>query len=93
MEKLVNVLKDRLNQNRLSRTVAAARDLETTKRVMPLFVVPKSLRDGVLVVEIDTPLHAYFFRQDIEAATERINAAIGRIVVTQIRLRVLHQDG
>lgn len=90
MDSLSDAMKHRLDRHGLDQAISIATDLETTKRILPRFANPKSLRGGVLWVEIDTPAHAYFFKQDIDNTVERINAALGKSLVTDIRIRISH---
>ncbi len=92
MDSLFDAMKHRLDRHGLDQAISIASHLETVKRIVPLYVVPKSLRTGILWVEIDTPAHAYFFKQDKEDTIERINAAIGKPLVTDIRIRINHAN-
>ena len=88
MESLSDAMKQRLNRHGIDQAISSATDLETAKRVLPPYATPKKLREGVLWVEIDTPANAYFFREDSENIIERINAAIGKPIVTNLKIRI-----
>lgn len=90
MDSLSDALKHRLDRHGLDQAISMATHLETTRRILPSFVNPKSLRAGVLSVDIDTGAHAYFFGQNLEDTVESINAAIGKPLVTEIRIRINH---
>lgn len=91
MESLSDSLNRRLSKKGMDGLVTAASLLETAKRVVPESATPKSLRDGLMWIEITTPVEAYFFKQEIENHTDAINAAIGQPIVKEIRIRVLHK--
>ena len=91
MDSISDAMKHRLNRHGLDQAISTATHLETAKRVLPVFAIPKTLRAGVLWIEVDTPAHAYFFNQELDDALERINAAIGKQLVTSIKVRISHK--
>lgn len=92
MEPLFDSLKKRLDRQGLDQAISAASHLVIAKRVLPGSANPKSLRNGVMWIEIDSPTEAYFFNQELDDYIEKINAALGQPLVTSLRLRVLHKQ-
>lgn len=90
MEPLGDSLKKRLQKVGSSGVFSAAAMLEMTKRVLPEGATPKSIRNGILWVEVATGAEAYFFKQESETYCERINAALGQEAVHTLRIRVRH---
>lgn len=90
MDSLSDAMKKRLDRQHLDQALSAASKIEIVRRVLPSYVVPKTLAHSTLMVEIDTPVHAYFFKQELEDYIERINAALGTPAVTTVKIWITH---